>query len=600
MYKRILIESDGELENIIGLFNKVDITFCDFETYGLDPKVDRIRLIQICSPALRKTIIIDLNYINNIEPIRNFLLNPNIKKVFFNAKFDSEMALSWLNAYPENVIDLMLASQLLQKFGVKQRHRLVDVVERHLGIELDKTYQASDWSGELSEEQLDYAAKDTEIMVDLYDVLKKLIHDVGMDDAWQVENDCVLASASMGLHGFLMDPIALNVIKGEIETKLLTIENEVAKFLPHKQPSLFGPVPVKLTSHIDLKAALKKAFNVDLEKVNADELQKIRAKNPKLIDMLCEHATLRQNYSTYVVGLLGFVNPITNRLHPDLYQLGQPTHRYRASKPNLLNIPRTTTYGPDCPKTSFCYSQHSFRECFKAAEGNRLIVADGDQLQLRIMGDITNEPIFIDAYNRNIDIHSLTASIIFGRPVSTEDKDDRYAGKGVNFALVYGAGAPKLQTYLRSKHGMELPLRKCQDFRSKYFQKYSRLNQWYEEQRTKVILERKLTVEGGRTIFFTDEQMLVNEPINFPAVLVEQSGMKRAMGTIVRRFFKELKTAKLVAAVYDEVVAEASESESEAVAKILEEELVAGLKYYVHKVPILADAKICKNWAKTE
>lgn len=667
-YKRILVKSNNQIAGICEKLSRIPVLGLDFETTSLDPYIGRIRLLQAASLDLLETYIFDFDYISNLEPIKEFLINPKTIKLFQNAIFDTKYCLHHLSdktrrIYPESVLDLMLGSQLLQRFRTKEGHSLEDLALRYCSIVLDKSLQKSNWSGELSSSQIEYAAKDTEILFPISEKISEKIEYYGMEETWLVENRCVLATASMELCGIELDLDELNKLGNELDQKMALLEKKIAVFLPKKQMGLFGEEPVNLRSSTQATPALSKLFiekirNLDskkakeigfyrqfqelegnnripnthkfiesgshfkkecydcgfsklnpvhLESKKSETIKQYRPLESDLVDMLCDYGTLSQAFTTYYQGIPEYIHPITKKIHTQYFQLGQPTHRYKSTKPNLLNIPRTDGIGPDAPEKSVRNSKLSFRNAFKVPDGRRLVIADYDALQAKLVADRANEKtmikVFYDNENNNgPDFHTATAMFTENKPKEAITKHLRQLSKSENFALIFGAGPQRLKDYLLDSFGIVLSLKECEEMIDRYFEIYHDLAEYHVRQRELVQREGKITVKGGRTVLLTEDarQKSYTIALNFPAVLSEVSGMKRAMGNIARELIQKNLDAFICIGVYDELGIDSHEDCAKEVAEILERNMISCMQHYVDNpnINITAEAKIVKRWSE--
>src|SRR5688572_26136211 len=184
----------------------------DTETTELDPYRGDLRLVQFSTG--KTTYVIDLKPFgtngslkNNpaLAPLRALLADPDKIKIAHNAKFDAKWVRHHLGAELRGIYDTFLASQLIAAGDSDRRHSLADVAQFFTGTELDKTEQISDWSGELSQSQIEYAARDAAIMVPLREQVAERLKNDDLIRAARLEFDCVVPIAEMELSGFYLD-----------------------------------------------------------------------------------------------------------------------------------------------------------------------------------------------------------------------------------------------------------------------------------------------------------------------------------------------------------------------------------------------------------
>src|SRR5262249_38039076 len=177
----------------------------DTETTGFDPYRSRLRLLQLSVPD--RNVVIDLFRVPALShlKLREALSSADRTKVLHNAKFDLKMLLHHGKIEVRGVFDTLLASKLIAAGAGDVSHGLAAVSERYLGEEVDKSAQSSSWSGQLTEGQLEYAAKDAELMLPLKRELESKLHDLQMAEVARLEFDCVLPIAAMELAGMAVD-----------------------------------------------------------------------------------------------------------------------------------------------------------------------------------------------------------------------------------------------------------------------------------------------------------------------------------------------------------------------------------------------------------
>jgi len=671
-YTRIVITDNSLIASACQLLLKQDIVAVDTETTSLNPYQGRLRLLQVAAPQIKQSFAFDLDHITDVEPIRQFLLSP-VVKLMYNGAFDAKFCLLHLSqglrrVYPENVLDLMFAAQLLSPFGGDRKigaMSLKDALEFYLQIEVDKQEQKSDWSRELRQSQIDYAFLDVELLPSLADVLGAEIDALGMQDAWRVENRCLLATAMMEIAGMHIDLPSLSTLQTELFDKMRALELRIGEYLPRQQMNLFWTEPVNLSSSAQVKPKLIEFFTerissldekqakeygfyrtfhelkligssrlknvtphsfvaakgdectcklsklnpVHIDSKKSETIKQYRPIAPELVDILCDYATIKQAYTTYCIGLPRLIMPETGKLHANLFQLGQPQHRYMARRPNLLNIPKTIKIGPDAPQSSLRHSDLSFRECFKALKGRKLIIADYDSLQAKLTAARANESKMIrvmqeDEAGTGPDFHTATGMFITGKGSEEvkQDKTVRSMAKSLNFAVIFGAGPQRLQDYMLDSFGLVLSLKEAAKLRDKYFEIYPELAAYHNAQRERVKQEARIYVKGGRMVLLEKkkaESLSYTVGLNFPAVLAEQSGMKRALGELARYIIKHEVDANIVLSVYDEIIIECAEDVADFLLKPMQEIMISSMQRYVEHedVRITCEAKAVNSWS---
>src|SRR6266581_8801971 len=215
-----LIHDPETLVQALDALRNCTVIGIDTETTGLDPWTDRLRLIQLAAPGW-PVLVIDLWQIpeDGRAPLRRFLTQPSRITIFHNGKFDLTFLQHAGLEVQGPLCDTMLASQLLDAGLHTRRHGLADVVQHFLHTTLSKDEQGSDWNGELTLAQLQYAATDAAILIPLRDVLLRDLRQAGLEEAARLEWDCLPAVAEMELQGIGVDQPSLRTLCQQLDVE---------------------------------------------------------------------------------------------------------------------------------------------------------------------------------------------------------------------------------------------------------------------------------------------------------------------------------------------------------------------------------------------
>ena len=258
-------------------------------------------------------------------------------------------------------------------------------------------------------------------------------------------------------NGILVDSRALKVLGRELdgkirETILAISEHAFVGFNPdsnpHKQALLFNK---KREGGLSLKPVKKTAKGAP--SVDEESLQKLKGEHP-VVPLLLEYSEMQKLKSTYVEGLIPKLN--NHRLHPSFHLHRTATGRLSSSNPNLQNIPRSS----------------SIRSLFVAPEGYKLLVADYDQIELRVMAMFSHDKQMSRIFRNEEDIHAGAAALIFKKPIAEVTSDERQVGKGVNFLTAYGGGAGKLATTTG------ISVDEAREIIDNYYRQFSGITEW--------------------------------------------------------------------------------------------------------------------------
>jgi DNA polymerase-1 len=471
----------------------------------------------------------------------------------------------------------MLASQLLTA-GIPGKHSLKDIALKYLDIELNKESQKSDWSGELSPAQLEYAALDSAVLLQLQEVLKLNLIEAELLEAAEIEFSAIAATGEMELSGIL-----LNKSKWEqwgIELKEFldgeAVELEKQLLSRNCQMNIFPETEkINLNSHKQVLKALQK-MGIPVESTGKQALVHLADEYP-IITPLLEYKKHSKAVSSFCSSWSEHIDSITGRIYSDYVQLGSANGRFSCRKPNLQQVPR----------------EKEVRSCFIPAPGNQLVIADYSQIELRVAAEISGDRRMIEAYRNNEDLHKLTASLVTGKPIDQISKNERQAAKAVNFGLIYGCGAKRLKQQAKQDYGVELSLEECETFRKRFFKAYRGVAQWHKKLINSNLWETRTL--SGRRRTWTDKQPWITGLA--PAIVSGSASdiAKRALAMLPIAL--EETGAKLVAFVHDEFLLECPESTAINAAKILQDTMIKAGETYLNIVPVKAEVKIAESWA---
>ena len=580
----------------------------DVETTELDPYRGELRLVQLSDG--RATKVIDLRAFGGsresgvgsrerdegisksvkalrenpeLAPLKELLSSTKQVKIAHNAKFDTSWVRHHLGVEVGGIYDTYLASILIAAGEGDRRHGLADVVQFFLGRTLDKTEQVSDWSAnELSQSQIEYAAKDAAIMPEVKAKLDERIVADGLADVLELENECVMPIAQMELNGFYLDADRWR----EQLAKVSKVQERTARELQHllsagvAQASLFGAPQINLDSVDQVTNALLNLGVPVPNTTRAWELQPLAAEYP-VVGKLLEYRAAAKASQSFGENILEFIEPATGRIHADFRQIGAPTGRFACSRPNLQQIPH----------------EEEYRRCFRAPDGRKLVIADYSQIELRILADFSGDTNFINAFVSGQDFHATTAAQVFG--IKTEDvtPDQRSFAKRLNFGVVYGIGASRFASMTG------LTQSQAEETLRRYFATYPRMDDWLRNAARNVLTERSARTASGRLARMTfdpNDRSSVGAAQRYAKNMPIQGTSADILKRALRLLHDDIRgtSAMLVNIVHDEIVVECDAADAETAAAKLESAMLRAGEQFVSKVPIKVDVHAADDWTK--
>lgn len=551
----------------------------DTETTGLDPWLNKVRLVQIASPGL-PVLVIDLWDISQSDwsLLKNLLAGPSIK-VFHNAKFDLKFLKVANLPVNGQVFDTMLAAKLLRTANGIYKYGLADLAFHYLGEKINKEHQKSDWSGRLTKEQLEYASMDASLLLRLREALVQELRRYKLIEVAKLEFDCIPAVAEMELTGFLLDRQRWDVLKVE----LISEQREASAYLKKElqtgpvQLSLFGNqnvYAINLESPKQVLAALQKK-GIALDNTAKSSLI-THIENP-LIKVLLDYRRASKALQAFMYSVPSCIHPVTGRIHSNYQQIGASTGRFSCSGPNLQQIPRAK----------------EFRECFIASQGYKLIIADYSQIELRVVAELSQDKTMIEAFKKEQDIHRLTAALLTNKNLDQVTKEERQAAKAVNFGLIYAMGVKGLQAYAQETYGVQMTEEKAQLFRDRFFEVYQGVAKWH--QTVKSSYSREIRTLSGRLRLYK-QRPSVTGAYNTPVQGTSADIIKKAMAMLVEVLSGT--KIKLIATIHDEIIVEAPEEQAIGVAELLKETMEQAGTFYLKSIPVVVDVGVHDNWAE--
>ena len=465
--------------------------------------------------------------------------------------------------------DPMLYSYLLDPTYAS--HRLADVALRRLNLKLSQLQtnnalaEAADVTGRLA------------------NALREDVKQAGLTKLYQeMDLPLVPVLARMEQAGVKIDTAALAKMSSELEREIAIQARDIYELAGCEfnvgSPKQLGDV---LFNKLNLPKPVKYGKGRTISTA-VDVLETLAEDHP-IARKVLDYRQLTKLKSTYVDTLPALINPSTGRLHTTFGQTGTATGRLSSANPNLQNIPIRTELG------------RGIRAAFIAEPGHVLLTADYSQIELRLLAHFSRDPLLVEAYRRGDDIHTLTASQVFGVPPLMVTPDHRRQAKVVNFGIVYGLSAFGLSQQL----GIEPAEAKL--FIANYFEKYKGVRAFIDKTLEEARRDLKVRTLHGRIRPIPDinsknanqrgfaERTAVNTPLQGTAADLIKVAMIRIDAALQERGLKSRMTLQ----VHDELVFEVPEKEVETMQSLVREHME---KVHTLAVPLLVEMEVGPNW----
>jgi DNA polymerase-1 len=390
--------------------------------------------------------------------------------------------------------------------------------------------------------------------------------------------------ARMEDRGIYVDTSYLKHLGEKFETKTKALETVIFKEAGQEfnisSPKQLGHI---LFDVLNVKP-LKKTKTGN--STSADVLEALQEEVP-FVSQVLEYRSYEKLKNTYVEALLRQVNPKTKRVHCTFNQSVAATGRLSSQDPNLQNIPVKTDEGK------------AIRAAFKPQDPNFSFVSlDYSQIELRLLAHMSEDPILVEAFLHDQDIHARTASEVFGVALKDVTKEMRQKAKAVNFGILYGQQAFGLS------QGLNVSFSEARDFIEQYFKKYKRVKEYLESQKE---LARdngySMTLTGRRRpipditaknpmIRQAAERLAINTPLQGTAADL----IKMAMIQIDKIIYKDKEPlGYMLVQIHDELLFESQKPKIQELAKTAKYEMENVMKL---RVPLTVDISFGKNWGE--
>jgi DNA polymerase-1 len=464
--------------------------------------------------------------------------------------------------------DPMLYSYLLDP--TYSSHRLPEVALRRFNLKL---------SGDLAES--------ADITGRLASALRAEVEQANLTGLYEeMDLPLVPVLARMEQAGVKIDTAALSQMSSELERestfKAKGIYEIAGSEFNISSPRQLGDV---LFNRLNLPKPVKYGKGRTISTA-VDVLEALAEEHP-IARKVLDYRQLTKLKSTYVDALPALITPATGRLHTTFGQTGTATGRLSSANPNLQNIPIRTELG------------RGIRAAFTAEPGHMLLTADYSQIELRLLAHFSRDPLLVEAYRRGDDIHTLTASQVFGVPPLMVTADHRRQAKVVNFGIVYGLSAFGLSQQL----GIEPA--EAKQFIAAYFERYKGVRAFIDKTLEEARRDLKVRTLHGRVRPIPDinsknanqrgfaERTAVNTPLQGTAADLIKVAMIRIDAALRDRGLKSRMTLQ----VHDELVFEVPESEVDTMQSLVREHME---KAHTLAVPLLVEMGVGPNWRDLE
>jgi DNA polymerase-1 len=585
----------------------------DTETTSLNPREAKLVGIGCCWGNLPTDVAyVPLNHIQGkqlefetvINALKPILENDHYPKAFHHTKFDRLVLLAQGIKLQGIIFDTMLASYVINS---ETSHKLSHLSQQYLSNIYAQDYDSLNISKDKTIADLDIETVTLYCGLDAYATFKlvpilgaKIAENLELEKVFTLETQLEPILAKMETLGVKIDQEYLKKLSEEIEQNLRKIEKEAYQNAGEE---------FNLSSPKQLSDLLFNKLGLDKRKSRKNQtgystnhaiLEKLKEDHP-VIKKILAYRTLAKLKSTYVDALPSLVDIKDQRIHTSYNQAITITGRLSSSNPNLQNIPIRTEFS------------RQIRKAFIPRDKWLFLAADYSQIELRILAHLSQEPILLEAYRQNQDIHTVTARLLWDKEdISSEE---RSLGKTINFGVIYGMGAQKFAR--ETKVG----IKEAQVFINKYHQRYAQIFNYLETVKKEAIANGYVkTILGRRRYFEFRNQELKRlrgsnpQEIDLQALKIDNYDAQLLRGAanapiqgssadIIKIAMVKIDEilsnyqAKLLLQVHDELVLEAPVEEIEELTIKIKQTMENAVKL---TIPLLVDIHTGKNWMEAK
>ena len=597
-----IIKNEDELRKFLKNAEEIGEFSIDTETNSLDPHQASLVGISISS-SVGYAFYIPLNHLNtknfdekNILSIfKPYLEDKSIKKIGQNIKFD--YIIFYHRGIDINSMeDTMLMSYVLD--AGKNRHNMDTLSEIHLD---HKTIKFKDIVGtgkkqiNFSEVDLEvaknYASEDADITYRLYKIFLKSLKSENLINIYEIfEKPLIKILAMMEINGIGLDKGFLKKLSSKFSNKIEQFEKKIYK-ISNKQFNIASTKQLGEIMYNELKISSLKKTKKGSFATSASVLEDLAFKGHELPKLVLDWRQTSKLKNTYSDSLPEHLNSKTNRVHTSFLLAATTTGRLASSDPNLQNIPIKSEDGRD------------IRKAFISEKDKKLISADYNQIEMRILADLADVKALKKAFLNSEDVHSLTASQVFGVEIKKVNSEMRRKAKAINFGIIYGISQYGLAKQIGVSNN------EAEEFLNSYFQKFPEIKEYMNSTikfcrksgYVQNIFGRKTHIIGINDKNFNvrnfQERAAINAPIQGSASEIMRLAMIRLNSELN---LPKNQNLKMLLQIHDELIFETNINDLKKTSKLISDIMmsVKNSEQHSFSIPLLVDVNSGKNWGE--
>lgn len=541
----------------------------------------KIEAIAVYSEESKKSYLIE-----KVSKLKDIFENEEIVKIGYKQKQDY-ILLKEAGIHPKALMfDIEIAGYLLN--SNINKYTIEYLVQEYLNEDIDDYLEAKQ---ETKTEQLNLfdIQKEAEAKVEsknlkphiyvhfinklFYELTNKMKETETLDLFNEIEMPLVEVLADMQYVGIYVNKKELLDFGDTLKLRIVELSKEIFD-LAGEEFNINSPKQLGEILFEKLKLPLGKKNKTGYS-TNVEILEKLKFTHP-IIEKLLEYRQIGKLNSTYVEGLLPYINEKDHKVHSFFHQTVTATGRISSTEPNLQNIPTRFEIGKN------------LRKVFKPTENNIFIDADYSQIELRVLAHISDDNHMIEAFNHDEDIHTQVASKVFDVPMKEVTQEERVKAKAVNFGIVYGISDFGLGEQIG------ISRKEARQYIEQYLNKYKGIKHFMEDiveiakekEYVETLFHRRRYVPELKSSSYLVRQFGNRVAMNTPIQGTAADIMKKAMLEIYKEFNRQNMKSKIILQVHDELLIETNKEEKEKVKEILKNKME---KVITLKVPLKID-----------
>ena len=542
-----------------------------------------------------ENIVYEIKFNTNKEFISYFKTvfeNENIQKYSYRLK-ETYVLLMQNGIYLKGIkFDTEIAAYLLNPSNGK--YKLDELANQYLSIDIPEYLEAVGAKQQKETQMTLFSPNEVNVDFEKYqnaiymytiaklvEIMNKKLEEINSLELFEnIEIPLIKVLAEMQYEGIYVDKQELISFGDKLKEEIEVIKQEIYKlageeFNINSTLQLGNILFEKLKLPVYKKT--KKGYSTDV-----DILEKLKPEHP-IIEKILEYRGFMKLNSTYIDGLIVYINEYTHKIHSYFHQTITATGRISSTEPNLQNIPTRAEQGKQIKKA------------FKAQKGNIFIDADYSQIELRILAHISDDTNMREAFLNEEDIHKQVASKVFNVPLEEVTKEQRTAAKAVNFGIVYGISGFGLAEQLG------ISRKKAEQYIEQYLEKYKGVKEFMdgivekakEQGYVETLFHRRRYIPELSSNNYMVRQFGARAAMNTPIQGTAADIMKIAMIEVNKKLEEEKLNAKLILQIHDELLIECKIEEKEKVKKILKESMENAVKL---DIPLKVEMSEASNW----